>query len=52
MRARLEVPERLAFLVRAHEIDAILLTQLSRWGRSTQYLVQTLEELHGWKVSV
>ena len=25
---------------------------LSRWGRSTQDLVQTLDDLHGWKVSV
>jgi len=36
----------------AHEIDAILVTELSRWGRSTQDLVQTLDDLHGWKVSV
>ena len=27
-------------------------TELSRWGRSTQDLVQTLDDLHGWKVSV
>jgi putative DNA-invertase from lambdoid prophage Rac len=39
-------------LARAHEIDAILVTALSRWGRSTQDLVQTLDDLHGWKVSV
>jgi putative DNA-invertase from lambdoid prophage Rac len=39
-------------LARAREIDAILVTELSRWGRSTQGLVQTLEDLHGWKVSV
>ena len=39
-------------LARAHEIDAILVTELSRWGRSTQDLVSTLDDLHGWKVSV
>jgi putative DNA-invertase from lambdoid prophage Rac len=39
-------------LARAREIDAILVTELSRWGRSTQDLVQTLDDLHGWKVSV
>jgi DNA invertase Pin-like site-specific DNA recombinase len=39
-------------LARAHKIDAILVTELSRWGRSTQDLVQTLDDLHGWKVSV
>jgi DNA invertase Pin-like site-specific DNA recombinase len=39
-------------MAQAHEIDAILVTELSRWGRSTQDLVQTLDDLHGWKVSV
>jgi putative DNA-invertase from lambdoid prophage Rac len=28
-------------LARAREINAILVTELSRWGRSTQDLVQT-----------
>ena len=37
-------------LARNHEIDAILVTELSRWGRSTQDLVQTLD-LHSWKHS-
>ena len=47
-------PERAKVLrlARANEIDAILVTELSRWGRSTQDLVQTLDDLHGWKVSV
>ena len=39
-------------LAQAREIDAILVTELSRWGRSTQDLVQTLDDLHSWKVSV
>jgi DNA invertase Pin-like site-specific DNA recombinase len=39
-------------LARNHEIDAILVTELNRWGRSTQDLVQTLDDLHSWKVSV
>jgi DNA invertase Pin-like site-specific DNA recombinase len=39
-------------MAQAHKIDAILVTELSRWGRSTQDLVQTLDDLHGWKVSV
>jgi putative DNA-invertase from lambdoid prophage Rac len=30
----------------------VLVTELSRWGRSTQDLVQTLDDLHSWKVSV
>jgi DNA invertase Pin-like site-specific DNA recombinase len=47
-------PERgkVLALARAQEIDAILVTELSRWGRSTQDLVQTLDDLHSWKVSV
>ena len=46
-------PERAKVLklARAHEIDAVLVTELSRWGRSTQDLVQTLDDLHGWKAS-
>ncbi len=45
-------PERakVMALARAHEIDAILVS--GRWGRSTQDLVRTLDDLHGWKVSV
>ena len=38
-------------VARAHEIDAILVTD-DRWGRSTQDLVQTIDDLHGWRVSV
>jgi putative DNA-invertase from lambdoid prophage Rac len=47
-------PERakVLALARARKIDAILVTELSRWGRSTQDLVQTLDDLHGWKVNV
>jgi DNA invertase Pin-like site-specific DNA recombinase len=29
-----------------------LVTELSRWGRSTQDLVQTLDDIHSWRVSV
>jgi len=36
-------------LVQAREIDAILVTELSRWGRSTIDPVQTLQ---AWDVSV
>jgi DNA invertase Pin-like site-specific DNA recombinase len=39
-------------LAQARKIDAILVTELSRWGRSTQDLVQTLDDLHSWKVNV
>jgi DNA invertase Pin-like site-specific DNA recombinase len=43
---------RLIDLAQAREIDAILVTELSRWGRSTQDLLDTLNRLAGWKVSV
>ena len=33
-------------------IDAVLVTELSRWGRSTQDLLATLYQLAGWNVSV
>src|SRR5215471_18468677 len=39
-------------LAQSRQIDAILVAELSRWGRSTQDLVQTLDDLHSWKVSV
>lgn len=39
-------------LAQARKIDAVLVTELSRWGRSTQDLLQTLEQLAGWKVSI
>nr|WP_320159259.1 recombinase family protein [Klebsiella michiganensis] len=34
------------------QIDAITVTELSRWGRSTLDLLNTLRELENWKVSV
>lgn len=39
-------------LAQARKIDAILVSELSRWGRSTQDLLDTLNRLAGWKVSV
>jgi DNA invertase Pin-like site-specific DNA recombinase len=39
-------------LAQARKIDAVLVTELSRWGRSTQDLLQTLEQLAGWNVSI
>lgn len=43
---------RIIGLAQARQIDAILVTELSRWGRSTQDLLDTLNRLAGWKVSV
>lgn len=39
-------------LAQARKIDAVLVSELSRWGRSTQDLLDTLNQLAGWKVSV
>jgi len=39
-------------LAQAREIDSVLVTELSRWGRSTIGLLSTLRELESWKVSV
>src|SRR5262245_59294705 len=39
-------------LARRREIGAVLVTELSRWGRSTSDLVGTLDELHARGVSV
>jgi DNA invertase Pin-like site-specific DNA recombinase len=39
-------------LAQARQVDAILVTELSRWGRSTIDLLNTLRELESWKVSV
>ena len=43
---------RVLELAQARRIDAVLVTELSRWGRSTQDLLETLYQLAGWKVSV
>jgi len=39
-------------LAQSRQIDAIIVTELSRWGRSTIDLLNTLRELESWKVSV
>ncbi|TCQ13400.1 recombinase family protein [Rhizobium sp. PP-CC-3G-465] len=39
-------------LAQARKIDAVLVTELSRWGRSTVDLLHTLRKLESWKVSV
>ena len=39
-------------LAQRRELDAVLVTELSRWGRSTIDLLHTLEDLQAWRVSV
>ena len=51
---RLDRAERRKVLVLAQrrEIDAVLVTELSRWGRSTTDLLATLKELEAQRVSL
>lgn len=39
-------------LAQARVIDAVLVTELTRWGRSTLDLMQTIQDLQIWNVSV
>jgi putative DNA-invertase from lambdoid prophage Rac len=39
-------------LAQDRRIDAILVTELTRWGRSTLDLMQTIHELQAWNVSI
>jgi DNA invertase Pin-like site-specific DNA recombinase len=39
-------------LAKARSIDAVLVSELTRWGRSTIDLINTLNDLHSWKVSL
>lgn len=39
-------------MAQAREIDAVLVTELTRWGRSTQDLMDTLGQLASWDVSL
>jgi DNA invertase Pin-like site-specific DNA recombinase len=44
--------KRILALAQRREIDAVLVTELSRWGRSTLDLLSTLRELEAKRVSV
>ena len=47
-----EERKRAMALAQARNIDAVLVTELTRWGRSTQDLMDTLGQLAGWDVSL
>jgi DNA invertase Pin-like site-specific DNA recombinase len=51
---RLDRAERkkIMALAQARHIDVVLVTELSRWGRSTLDLLASLRELEGWRVSL
>lgn len=44
--------KKIMAVAQARKIDAIVVTELSRWGRSTIDLVETLQALQAWDVSV
>ena len=52
--ARLDRKQRkqVMALAQRREIEAILVTELSRWGRSSADLIATLHELESWRVSL
>ena len=39
-------------LAQARKLDIVLVTELTRWGRSTIDLIHTLQDLHSWNVSL
>jgi len=39
-------------LAKGRHIDAVLVTELSRWGRSTTDLLTTIQEMAGWDVAL
>jgi len=43
---------RVMALAQRREINTVLVTELSRWGRSTLDLLHTLQDLQAWRVSV
>lgn len=43
---------RVMAMAQRREIDAVLVTELTRWGRSTQDLMGTLGELASWDASL
>lgn len=44
--------QKVMALAQARKIDAILVTELTRWGRSTLDLIQTLQHLQTWDISL
>ncbi len=54
-RAKGKVPierQKVMALAQAREIDAVVVTEMTRWGRSTQDLMDTLGQLASWDISL
>jgi putative DNA-invertase from lambdoid prophage Rac len=46
------IRKRVLDAAQERRIDAVLVTELSRWGRNTEDLLHTLQQLADWKVSL
>lgn len=44
--------QKIIALAQARKLDVVLVTELTRWGRSTLDLIHTLQDLHTWGVSL
>lgn len=44
--------DKVMALAQSRKIDAILVTEMTRWGRTTIDLIETLQSLHSWGVSL
>lgn len=44
--------QKIMAMAQAGRIDTILVTELSRWGRSTEDVIKTLDQLASWNVSL
>ena len=44
--------DKIMALAQARELDAVVVTELSRWGRSTVDLLNTMRELESYRVSL
>ncbi|HEY9684807.1 MAG TPA: recombinase family protein [Oculatellaceae cyanobacterium] len=44
--------QKILALAQARKLDVILVTELTRWGRSTIDLIHTLQDLQSWGVSL
>ncbi len=52
LKSNLPQRKKLMALAQDRRIDAILVTELTRWGRSTVDLMQTIHGLQAWNVSL
>jgi len=52
VKLNLRVRSQVIALAQARKLDALLVTELTRWGRNTLDLIHTLQDLQSWGVSL